>query len=255
MINYSYTASYLVFNYNHGVNYGVNYRAHNFYDNQKSNHLNYSLRVWEYIKNLIIQFARGCLLHQYPWALADQTVELSVAVLPNNIVRPDLQGSHTGTLITLIGSGPTVAARTGNNEYFVGTFLKFGCLIPRNMLTNAANGIKYKCFSVHPHIAWEKNYKSSGQKVNLSAWGSIIPLPSQASKDSVCLKIPTLVDVWQEGPDCTLFLCAVGPAVNMRLLQLLQQLAFSQPLHVPPGGNNAHYCENTAQTDKLCSYN
>ena len=69
--------------------------------------------------------------------------------------------------LTLIGSGPTVAARTGNNEYFVGTFLKFGCLIPRNMLTNAANGIKYKCFSVHPHIAWEKNYKSPGQKVNL----------------------------------------------------------------------------------------
>ena len=72
--------------------------------------------------------------------LADQTVELPVAVLPNNIVRPDLQGSHTGTLITLIGSGPTVAGRTGNYEHFVVRVR----LVPRNMSTKTGSGMKYK---------------------------------------------------------------------------------------------------------------
>ena len=59
-------------------------------------------------------------------------------VLSNNIVSSDLQGS---CVETLIGSGPIVADRTGNDEHFVGTRAH---LVPRNTSTKTGSWTKYR---------------------------------------------------------------------------------------------------------------
>ena len=49
--------------------------------------------------------------------------------------------------LTLISSEPTVAGRTGNGEYFVGTLFEVWArarLVPRNTSTKPGSGTKYK---------------------------------------------------------------------------------------------------------------